>query len=247
MAHRLFGTSSLLALITLGTWSRADDVPPQALSEAPPCNGVAVRGLVRAEKAHHSLSLVGEEGRADWLRPGARVGPYRLLLVGSERAFFVRPSSATSYAVCHAELGAKPALAPEPPTRVVAQPAAGRALPLDHLLPRVVRTSETSTTLDRSVLDGLFEDQAGLMSLVRATPDMERGAIAGLKLTHVRPGSVVERLGLKSGDRLRSVAGVDLTTTEAALIAVAKLRSMPRFSLGIVRGERPMQLDFEVR
>lgn len=63
----------------------------------------------------------------------------------------------------------------------------------------------------------------------------------------MRSGSVLEKLGLRTGDRLRRVAGVELTSLEAGLSAMARLRASPNFSIDVVRGGAPVSLEYDVR
>jgi general secretion pathway protein C len=71
--------------------------------------------------------------------------------------------------------------------------------------------------------------------------------MTGMKVAFVRPGGIFARLGLQSGDTLRAINGLELTSPERVLEAYARFRTAPRLSVVIARDGQPMQLDVEVR
>lgn len=255
LSRRLTLAFATLLVVSSPQAARAD--PPLAVptfADAPACVDVVVRGVVAGADARASWSLVGAGDATDWRRTGDRVGPYRVLHVGTARVWLARPSSSTTYAVCQAELGARPdesaASPPSATARVPAGPTVGGsagALPLAHLAARIEARGPNDFLLDRSVLDGLVEGQGALAQLARGRPELEGGRTVGFLLSEVRPGSVLEKLGLRSGDRLRRVSGIELVSVEAALTALARIQSVPRFSIEVVRGGAPATLDYEVR
>jgi general secretion pathway protein C len=218
------------------------------LLRAPRCTDVTLRGVVVAEHDQGSLSLLGSGGPVTWRRRGESVGAYRLFHVGHDRAWLVRPSSADAYALCQTELGAA-VLPPSPrvPSRAAPSMGEGSPLPLADLASKIERRSDTEIILDRSVVESLAENQGALASLVRAQPELEGGRTVGLQLSVVKAGSVLDKLGLRSGDRLRRAGGIELSGVEAGLMAFARIRSAEKFSLEVWRNGRLVQLDYEVR
>jgi S1-C subfamily serine protease len=68
-----------------------------------------------------------------------------------------------------------------------------------------------------------------------------------VRIVAMRPGSPIAALGLRPGDRLASINGYELTSTERIVEAYARLLGAPRLALGIVRDGRPLQIDYEIR
>ena len=101
--------------------------------------------------------------------------------------------------------------------------------------------------IDRASFDALIDNQAALASSVRGGPEMVDGKMVGVKLAFVRPGSVLDKLGLHTGDRLTKINGAELTSPERILELYARLRTAPRFAFEVVRGGAAMQIDYEVR
>lgn len=69
----------------------------------------------------------------------------------------------------------------------------------------------------------------------------------GLALRGVRPGSLLDAIGLVDGDVLTRVNGVDARRPEAALLALARLRNGGDFAVGVLRGERELVIRYRVR
>jgi len=219
------------------------------LRRAPACDGVSVRGIVAAREPAWSFALLDRGDGAILRRPGQAFGERRILHVASDRVYLFAPSTATTYAVCQAELGAAPLVARAP--RVAASPspvvASAGLDPLAHIGSRIEARGPRDFVIDRGALDELIENQASLMSHVRAAPEMVDGRMLGVKLLFVRGGGVLDKLGLKTGDALMSINGMELTSPEKILAAYARLTTAPRLSLTILRDGAPTQVDYEIR
>jgi general secretion pathway protein C len=81
---------------------------------------------------------------------------------------------------------------------------------------------------------------------VRVVPEQQNGAIIGLRLFGIRPGSLLAAIGLKSGDRLESINGFNVATPEEALEAYARLRTAERLNVRLNRGGRPVELTLNI-
>jgi general secretion pathway protein C len=99
----------------------------------------------------------------------------------------------------------------------------------------------------RALVDRMLADNEELTTAGRLEPSLVDGQPAGLKLSAVRPGSWLDRLGLRSGDTLESVNDYELATPAQALLAYMSLRNQTRFAVRIVRRGQPQTLSFEIR
>ena len=75
----------------------------------------------------------------------------------------------------------------------------------------------------------------------------ENGKVIGIRLLNIRPDTLLGKLGLQAGDMLKSINGFDMTSPEKALEAYAKLRTAPQIQIGIVRGGKPMNIEFNIK
>jgi PDZ domain len=99
---------------------------------------------------------------------------------------------------------------------------------------------DTHVELTAAVRDALLINPMTISRGGRMVPSLTDGKPDGLKLYAIRPSSVFARLGLRNGDRLRSINGQDISTPDAALEAYTLLRDAKRLEIGIVRGGKPL-------
>jgi len=88
---------------------------------------------------------------------------------------------------------------------------------------------------------GMREDVLGRLNEVamegRWLPYFENGKIAGFKLAQTVSNSAFEKIGLKSGDIIKSVNGYDISSPDKMLEVFTKLREARDFSVDIQRGD----------
>jgi len=82
---------------------------------------------------------------------------------------------------------------------------------------------------------------------VRAVPVILDGKPAGLRLDGIRPDGPLAAIGLRSGDVIRAINGLDLDSPERAIDAYVKLRAASHISIAADRAGRRIQLDYDVR
>jgi general secretion pathway protein C len=75
---------------------------------------------------------------------------------------------------------------------------------------------------------------------------MRDNQVVGLKMT-IKPGSVLESLGLQSGDLVKSVNSIDLTDPQKAMMAYTRMRSDKSLSVVVERDGRPVRLRVNIR
>lgn len=96
--------------------------------------------------------------------------------------------------------------------------------------------------VSRAALDQLFENPSRLAEQARIMPSLKDGEFRGFKIYAVRPGSLPAEIGLKNGDLIKNLDGVALTSTEAGLEAVKRLRGAAAVDLDIERKGQRMRL-----
>jgi S1-C subfamily serine protease len=73
------------------------------------------------------------------------------------------------------------------------------------------------------------------------------GKSAGLRLDGIRSDGPMAAIGLRSGDVIRAINGLDLDSPERAIDAYLKLRAASHISIAADRAGRRIQLDYDVR
>ncbi|MFP2897657.1 type II secretion system protein GspC [Corallococcus sp. 4LFB] len=86
-----------------------------------------------------------------------------------------------------------------------------------------------------------------LMMQARVVPSFRDGRAVGFKLFSIREGSLYSRLGLRNGDMLQRINGLDLDSPDKALEAFHTLRDARRVELQIERGGAPVRMVFDVQ
>ncbi|MBN1336855.1 MAG: hypothetical protein JXB39_12935 [Deltaproteobacteria bacterium] len=112
----------------------------------------------------------------------------------------------------------------------------------------ITKNSETSYSVESSVLEGALSNLDQLMTQVRATPHMgSDGRIDGYRLSAIRRGSLLQKLGIKNGDVVHAVNGMSLTDPANALGAFQTLQNERSFKFEITRRNQKQTFDYEVR
>lgn len=111
-------------------------------------------------------------------------------------------------------------------------------------------SASVSAPAAAAVASNLPTEQApqlqGVLSHVRAVPELRAGRVVGLRLFGIRPGSLLGSLGLRNGDRLESINGFEIATPERALQAYVQLRTASDLHVLLNRVGQPLQLDLHI-
>ncbi len=134
--------------------------------------------------------------------------------------------------------------APPPPRR---RPSAKPSRLPAEIASSIRKRGENEFEVDRSVVDGIIEQQGTLLRGVQIVPKMDKGKPVAVGLRGVRDGSLLHTLGLRSGDELQTINGFNIANPESALQAYAKLRTAEHLTLSVMRGGKPMSIDVDVK
>ena len=225
------------------------DAPPDESSDdpydAPFCEGTRVRIIMAADNPDWSIAAIEPtKGEAVLRRRGSEVAGKVVEYIAWDRVWLNGGGE-----LCQMEIGSDENRA-APKAKVASKPRPSRqrrgALP-DDIASKIQRVSETELNVDRSAVDMILEQQATLLRGARITPVQKGGQLVGVRLNRVRTGTLLDTLGLKNGDTLRSINGFELTDPQKALEAYARLRAANRLSLAVERGGKPMTIDVNIR
>ena len=112
---------------------------------------------------------------------------------------------------------------------------------------RVRQTGPDSFIVDRRALTGAVDNTSGLLTQLRAVPEVTDGRPVGFRLFQINPGSVFARLGIRNGDVVQRVNGTTLADPTSLLGFLQRLRDEPRVALDIVRAGQPRTLVYDLR
>jgi general secretion pathway protein C len=167
-------------------------------------------------------------------RVGDRVGAYRIAAIEWDRVW-VQAGGPRCAIALHA------AMAPD----------AGPDRPPPWLVPEAIaqaieKRSETEYRVDRSAVPEIFEQGGNLLSGVRLLPVNEPERDFAIELEHVPMDSLLERLGLQSGDVLESLNGVRCNNLTATLAALAKARENDKLLARLTRGGEKFEIEIQI-
>jgi general secretion pathway protein C len=228
--------------------------PEPSLAVAPnlgACGGIVLKAVTAShEPAWSSASLSpGPTEPAVVRHTGERIGAWRIQSIDWGKVWLVQGSQR-----CAVEI--HPGLAiPEPKAR------RGRARSTMSLLgderpewevPAAIiqgidKRSETEFTLLARTVDAIFARGSELMAGLRIEPVRKNGSVAGIELELVPPGSLLERLGVESGDVLLAINDEPSPSPQAAVTTLGRARQLARMVARLERRGEPFDLEVEVR
>jgi general secretion pathway protein C len=85
-----------------------------------------------------------------------------------------------------------------------------------------------------------------LLKQARMVPNIVNGQTDGFSVQMIRPNSLLDLLGLKVGDIVMQVNGMDLNSPEKALQIFQQLREAKHISIGVRRNGSPLTFEYEV-
>lgn len=112
--------------------------------------------------------------------------------------------------------------------------------------PGIEKTSESSFVIDRAEIDEALANLDKLYTQIRAVPHFKEGKPNGLKLLSVRSGSLFSKLGLKRGDILQKINGMDLDIRRGLEI-FNQLKNETKIVMEVERRGNPQTLEYEIR
>ncbi|WP_324291546.1 type II secretion system protein GspC [Corallococcus sp. BB11-1] len=125
---------------------------------------------------------------------------------------------------------------------------AGAATPGSSTLGKGIRaTGEHSLVIPREDVTEALTHLNELAMEARVVPAFKEGRPVGFKLFSIKDGSLYSRLGMRNGDVLQRINGLNLDGPDKALEAFTRLRDARRIELQIERGGAPVQKTFDVQ
>ena len=109
-----------------------------------------------------------------------------------------------------------------------------------------------SVDVPKASVDHYLVNLSELLSSAQAMPrfrDTANGqrVIEGFELTQVRPGSVVEQVGLKNGDVIVDVNGQALDSLPTVLRLFGQAQTMGQATVTVLRGSQRMTFVFTTK
>jgi general secretion pathway protein C len=110
----------------------------------------------------------------------------------------------------------------------------------------LIKLAKGEYRVKSAFLRKVLTEKANLTRGLRFLPHPRRGHTRGLQVYGIRKGSLLYRLGLRSGDILRTLNGFPLATASGALEAYGQLKSRDRLDIAYFHRGRPLHVNLYV-
>lgn len=101
-------------------------------------------------------------------------------------------------------------------------------------------------TVDQREIDEAMQNLDKLYTEIRAVPNFAGGKVSGMKILSVKNGSIFAKLGMRRGDVLQKINGMELDVKKGFEI-FNQLKDQKQITLDLIRQGQPTTLDYEIR
>lgn len=101
-------------------------------------------------------------------------------------------------------------------------------------------------TVDQRELDDAMQNLDRLMMEIRAVPNFSGGKVSGMKILSVKGDSIFAKLGLRRGDVLQKINGVELDMKRGVEI-FSQLKDQKSIQLDLIRSGQPTSMEYDIR
>ena len=108
-------------------------------------------------------------------------------------------------------------------------------------------TGANSFKVDSGVVQNALEDMGKIMRDARIVPHMQDGKTDGLKVYNIKPDSLFAKIGIKNGDIIHMVNGMEIIGPEQGLQAFETLRSEKNITVDITRRGTRQTINYSIQ
>ena len=109
------------------------------------------------------------------------------------------------------------------------------------------KTGVNTYVVDRREVEHAIENLNSIVTQMRAVPFMKDGKSLGFRIFNIRPGSLFQRMGLKNGDVVQSVNGIELDSPSQAVALLDSVQSADEIRINLLRNKAPSTLSYAIR
>lgn len=130
------------------------------------------------------------------------------------------------------------------PERRAAMQAAGA----NSAAERVQRLAENRFGVTREDVETVANNPAALFSQARILPKYDEGKMVGVQLNAIKPGSLFEQIGIREGDTITELNGIQITSQQDSATVLRELTSANAFNVTVSGSDGAVrQLSYEVQ
>jgi len=110
-----------------------------------------------------------------------------------------------------------------------------------------IRTLGATTIVPRSLLNTYLQKMDKIWKDIGLVPEKAGGELKGFRVRFVRRGSPFDQMGIRRGDLLTAIDGEPLDNNAILLKSVRKIRNSDHLALRIKRGNKEVELKYDIR
>ncbi|HXG17566.1 MAG TPA: type II secretion system protein GspC [Methylomirabilota bacterium] len=112
----------------------------------------------------------------------------------------------------------------------------------------VRQVTQDSFQIDRREVDHAMSNLNELFTQARAVPyTSSEGEAQGFRLFSIKPQSLIDRIGLKNGDIVQRVNGVEISDPSTAFSLLQTLQGQTQVRVDVLRNHQPVTLSYEIQ
>ncbi len=110
----------------------------------------------------------------------------------------------------------------------------------------IKRQDASHYTISRKGADAIMASLPGIARSLRVSPELKGGKQIGFRLTSIKSGAPLTRIGLQNGDVVTALNGQSLSSPERAVDAYAKFRTSGVLRADYLRGGKALSVEIKV-
>lgn len=109
------------------------------------------------------------------------------------------------------------------------------------------KVGERQYLLNSRIVQQSLENPEHMLTDARLLPNFNDGRQEGFSISEVVPDGLYDNLGMKNGDILLRINGLEISNPEVAIQAMSALRGMNRINLDIMRDGKKMSMNYQIK
>lgn len=108
----------------------------------------------------------------------------------------------------------------------------------------IVGTGDNRYQVSKEVAENARNNLNQLLQSARMIPEVKDGETIGFRLVELKRGSLLQQIGLRVGDLVVEINGVELNSPEKALQIFQQVREAANISVGLIRNNKREMFDY---
>jgi type II secretory pathway component PulC len=126
------------------------------------------------------------------------------------------------------------------------KPAGAPAPDMPDVSGQITKTDDTHYTITRAALRKLLDGEA-LVRSMRIVPEQRDGAVIGVRLFSIKPGSAASAVGIRNGDVILAINGLPTSNPDNVLQLYGHGATIDVVKLSIVRLGQPLAIEVKIK